>query len=140
MEERVAQMPIGAAETGVKRLSTRVEQRPGSQPRAAPRTEADAVSRVDFYIATLAATGIVAHLALRYGFQAPSLAQFFPLYLTLILGGLPLIVRLIEKVFAREFGSDLLAGISTVVSVMMGQYLVGSIVLLVLWGGTALEM
>src|ERR1700687_1244651 len=131
-------MPIAAAETGVKRLSTRSSKGSALNP-GRLRTEADAVSRVDFYIATLAATGIVAHLALRYGFQAPSLAQFFPLYLTLILGGLPLIVRLIEKVFAQEFGSDLLAGISIVVSVMMGQYLVGSIVVLMLSGGTALE-
>jgi P-type E1-E2 ATPase len=78
-------------------------------------------------------------LALRYGFKTSSLAQLFPLDLVLILGGLPLIIRLTGKVLAREFGSDLLAGISIVVSVLMGQYLVGSIVVLMLSGGTALE-
>ena len=40
---------------------------------------------------------------------------------------------------AREFGSDLLAGISILTSVLQGEYLVGSIVVLMLSGGTALE-
>jgi heavy metal translocating P-type ATPase len=132
-------MPIAATEPGVERISSRVHQEPAPQPRVPRRSEIDGTSRADFFIATLAATGIAAHLALRYGFHAPSLAQFSPLYLTLILGGLPLIVRLTGRIFAREFGSDLLAGISIVVSVLMGQYLVGAIVVLMLSGGTALE-
>ena len=90
-------------------------------------------------IAILAGTGIAAHLALRFGFHASSFAQFLPLYVTLILGGLPLVFHLIRRVFELEFGSDLLAGISIVVSALMGQYLVGSIVILMLSGGTALE-
>jgi P-type E1-E2 ATPase len=39
----------------------------------------------------------------------------------------------------REFGSDLLAGISIVTSVLLGEYLAGSIVVLMLAGGEALE-
>ncbi len=132
-------MPIASTEPGVEGISSRVDQRPGPQPRDPSRDDVDPASRSDFFIATLAATGIAAHLALRYGFQASSLAQFVPLYLTLILGGLPLVVRLARRVFALEFGSDLLAGLSIVVSVLMGQYLVGSIVVLMLSGGTALE-
>jgi heavy metal translocating P-type ATPase len=132
-------MPIAAIEPGVEGILNGIGQRPAPQPRVPSRGEADPASRTDFFIASLAATGIAAHLTLRYGFRVSSLAQFVPLYLTLILGGLPLIVRLTNKVFAREFGSDLLAGISIVVSVLMGQYLVGSIVILMLSGGTALE-
>jgi heavy metal translocating P-type ATPase len=135
----VAQMLNAATEPGVERISSRVVQGPVPQPRVPPRAEVDRASRTDFFIATVAATGIAAHLALRYCFKASSLAQFSPLYFTLILGGLPLIVRLVRKVIEREFGSDLLAGISIVVSVLMGQYLVGSIVVLMLSGGTALE-
>jgi heavy metal translocating P-type ATPase len=135
----VAQMPIAATEPGVEEVSSRVDQGLATQLRVPPRAEVDGASRTDFFIATLAATGIAAHLALRYGFHAASVVQFSPLYLALILGGSPLIVRLIRKVFVREFGSDLLAGISIVVSVLMGQYLVGSIVILMLSGGTALE-
>jgi heavy metal translocating P-type ATPase len=135
----VAQMPIAATEPGVEGISSRVDQGPAAQSRVPPQVELDRASRTDFFIATLAATGIAVHLALRYRFKVSSLAQLFPLYLILILGGLPLIIRLTRKLFAREFGSDLLAGISIAVSVMMGQYLVGSIVVLMLSGGTALE-
>src|SRR5262249_11297182 len=38
-----------------------------------------------------------------------------------------------------EFGSDLLAGISIVASLILGQYLAGAIVVLMLSGGEALE-
>ena len=136
---RVAQMPTVATESGVERTRNTVDQGRVPQPRVPLQSLADNSSRGDFFIAALAATGIAAHLVLRYGFRTSSLAQFIPLYLTLILGGLPLTFQLLHKVFAREFGSDLLAGISIVVSVVMGQYLVGSIVVLMLSGGTALE-
>jgi heavy metal translocating P-type ATPase len=96
-------------------------------------------SRHDSIIAILAIVGIAVYLVLRYGVVASVLAQNIPLYLTLILGGLPLVVRLIQKILVREFGSDLLAGLSIVVSALMGQYLVGAIVVLMLSGGTALE-
>jgi heavy metal translocating P-type ATPase len=132
-------MTIAIQERGVEGSLNRVDQGPAHQPRIPAREAVDRASRTDFFIAILAATGIAAHLALRYGFRASSLAQFVPLYFTLTVGGLPLIVRLIRKVFAREFGSDLLAGLSIVVSVVMGQFLVGSIVVLMLSGGTALE-
>ena len=127
--------PIAATGSGVERISKKFDQRPSPQPRIA----ADHTSRRDLFIAVLTMAGIAAHLALRYGFKVSSQAQFVPLYLTLILGGLPLVVRLTRRAFAREFGSDLLAGISIVVSALMGEYLVGSIVILMLSGGTALE-
>jgi len=63
-----------------------------------------------------------------------------PLIVVLIIGGAPLLVTLIQKLFAREFGSDHLAGISIVTSVILGEYLVAAIVILMLSGGTALEV
>jgi len=47
--------------------------------------------------------------------------------------------NLTRKLWAREFGSDLLAGISILSSVLLGQYLVGTIIVLMLSGGEALE-
>jgi hypothetical protein len=44
-----------------------------------------------------------------------------------------------KRSFARHFGSDLLAGISIVTSAVLGEFLAGSIVVLMLSGGTALE-
>ncbi len=62
-----------------------------------------------------------------------------PLFVTLALGGLPLTLDLATKLLKWEFGSDLLAGMSIVASVLLGQYLVGAIVVMMLSGGTALE-
>src|SRR5213078_3839794 len=62
-----------------------------------------------------------------------------PLIVVLIIGGVPLLVTLTQKLFAREFGSDHLAGISIVTSVILSEYLVAAIVILMLSGGTALE-
>ena len=44
-----------------------------------------------------------------------------------------------DQIIHREFGSDLLAGISIVTSVFLGEYLAGSLVVLMLSGGEALE-
>jgi heavy metal translocating P-type ATPase len=62
-----------------------------------------------------------------------------PLLATLVLGGLPLLYELLRKLLKREFGSDLLGGISIVTSVLLGEYLAGSIIVLMLSGGEALE-
>ena len=117
----------------------RSDERPGPQPRVRLGSMVSPGSRRDSIIAILAVVGITAHLVLRYGFAASPLAQNIPLYVTLVLAGLPIVFRLIQKILVREFGSDLLAGISIVVSAMMGQYLVGAVVVLMLSGGTALE-
>jgi heavy metal translocating P-type ATPase len=58
---------------------------------------------------------------------------------TLAIGGGPLVFDLIRKLIHFEFGSDLLAGISIVTSVILGQYLAGSLVVLMLSGGETLE-
>ncbi|MFM8635280.1 MAG: heavy metal translocating P-type ATPase [Planctomycetia bacterium] len=62
-----------------------------------------------------------------------------PLVAMLVLGGLPLVVGLLRNIARGEFGSDLLAGISIVTSVILGEYLAGVLVVLMLSGGEALE-
>src|SRR3982751_2815188 len=90
-------------------------------------------------IAVLALTGIVIHLIARYAVHADPIVWLVPLYITLAIGGLPLLYDLTRKMAAHEFGADLLAGISIVVSVLLGEFLVGAIVILMLSGRTALE-
>lgn len=90
-------------------------------------------------ISLLALASVLVHLALRFLFSVPRIVWQVPLILALIAGGLPLLVPLTRKLLAREFGSDHLAGISIVTSVVLGEYLVGVIVILMLSGGTALE-
>jgi len=91
------------------------------------------------YIAVLSTAAILLHLVLRFGWGASQFTSLFPLYVTLVLGGTPLVLSLAGKLLKREFGSDLLAGISIVTAVLLGQYLVATIVVLMLSGGTALE-
>lgn len=79
------------------------------------------------------------HLLLRYAWQVSAEMQNLPLWAVLILGGGPLVWGLLVKMAQREFGSDLLAGISIVVSLILGEYLAGSLVVLMLSGGEALE-
>jgi heavy metal translocating P-type ATPase len=81
-------------------------------------------------IAVLAVVAIVVHLTLW---------PVRPLQVALALGGLPLIVGLGRELLRRNFSSDLLAGISIVTSVLLGEYLAGTLVVLMLSGGQALE-
>jgi heavy metal translocating P-type ATPase len=64
----------------------------------------------------------------------------YPLYLAYLIGGIPLIFELLKKAWNKEFGSDLLAGISIIVSLLLGEYLAGVFVILMLSGGEALEV
>ena len=91
------------------------------------------------YIAGLAIFGIVLHLTLRFAFRTPLPVANLPLILTLVGGGIPLLVQLTRSMIRGNFGADLLAGISIAAASFMGEYLVGSIVVLMLSGGTALE-
>lgn len=89
--------------------------------------------------ALLSAGGILLYLVLRFLFHVPRAISVAPLVLVLLIEGVPLIIGLMRKALAREFGSDLLAGISIVTAVLLGDYLVASIVVLMLTGGAALE-
>lgn len=90
-------------------------------------------------IALLAIVFILVHLVLRFAVKPPPPIQLLPLWGVLLFGGVPLVWDLLGKLLRREFGSDLLAGISIVTSVLLGEYLAGSLVVLMLSGGEALE-
>ena len=90
-------------------------------------------------IAILAILTIAIHLVLRFGTDAAPDTFNLPLLICLVLGGIPLVVELLNKAIHKEFGSDLLAGISIVTAVILDEYLAGAIVVLMLSGGEALE-
>ena len=90
-------------------------------------------------IAALSIAAILLHLVLRFGFHTTPSTYQAPLVATLALGGLPLLYDLLRNLLKREFGSDLLGGISIVTSLLLGEYLAGSIIVLMLSGGEALE-
>ena len=118
------------------------------------------------FILVFSALGICAYLALRYGLKIPdevftvtvnaffdsttanlyqsqlrfplSLVQM-PLYLVLLVGGIPLVFQIFAKFLTGDFGADLLAGLSIVTAVLLGEHLAGSLVILMLASGVVLE-
>ncbi len=114
----------------------------------APQASGPNQSRLSLAIAALALAAIVVHLVWRYGFAQPTPTVFlgrsisasqWPLIVALVLGGTPLIAELGGKLLKLQFASDLLAGMSIVVSIILGEYLAGVFVVLMLSGGEALE-
>jgi heavy metal translocating P-type ATPase len=113
-----------------------------SGPTTQPSAESTAVAtttRKHAAIAVLSLVAIFLHLLLRFGLHADRSVHSVPLIAALALGGIPLVWELFIKLTRREFGSDLLAGISIVTSVVLGEYLAGALVVLMLSGGEALE-
>lgn len=90
-------------------------------------------------IAAVAVLCIALHLVLRFMVQTAPMISNLPLFVALAIGGLPLVIELAMKALRRDFGSDLLGGIAIVTSVLLGEYLAGSIIVLMLSGGEALE-
>lgn len=90
-------------------------------------------------IAILAVIGLSASLLLHYGIHVDPYFADLPLFIVLLLGGIPLVYTLLKNLFRGEFGSDLLAGISIVTAVFLDEYAAGTLVVLMLSGGEALE-
>ena len=90
-------------------------------------------------VALLCVVAIFLHLALRFGYHTTPGIHHIPLLTALALGGPPLLYELLRKLLKGEFGSDLLGGISIITSILLGEYLAGLIIVLMLSGGEALE-
>lgn len=95
-------------------------------------------------VAILAAASIFLHLLMRYAWNVQGEMYGFrlnemPLIAALVCGGTLLVFGLLVKLLRGEFSSDLLAGISIVTSVALGELLAGSFVVLMLSGGQAIE-
>jgi heavy metal translocating P-type ATPase len=91
------------------------------------------------YIAGFTLVAIALHLVLRFATALPARVALLPLFAALVIGGAPLVFELAKHLVKREFGSDLLAGVSILTAILLGQYLVATIVVLMLSGGEALE-
>ena len=93
----------------------------------------------DSLVALVAVGGLAAHLVMRYVVGTSALVANIPLWTALVLGGIPVLVELGINASRGEFGADWLAGISIVTAVLLGQYLAGVLVVLMLAGGEAIE-
>ena len=103
----------------------------------------EALRTKEVAIAGIALIAIVIHLIWRFA-VGPTRTVFgipppaIPLLIALACG-VPLVLGLVIRLSRLEFSSDLLAGISIVTSVVLGEYLAGTLVVLMLSGGQALE-
>jgi heavy metal translocating P-type ATPase len=119
------------------------QHRDGATPLGQAQTTTAGAGRKPVVIAAIALAGIALHLILRLldsGTEVLGLAlSQLPLIAVIVVGGVPLVLDLLTRLFHLEFGSDLLAGLSIVTSVLLREYLAGSLVVLMLSGGQALE-
>jgi heavy metal translocating P-type ATPase len=94
----------------------------------------------EFYYWSFNSTLTTTISTLWQGQGAVSLQQVqLPLIAVLVFGGLPLLYQLLVKLLRGDFGADLLAGLSIVTAICLNEYLAGSLVVLMLSGGAALE-
>ena len=96
-------------------------------------------SAKETWIAFASLLGIAVYLVLRFAFRVPARASEWVL-IAVFAAGVPLLFDLLKKLATREVGSDALAGISIITSAVLGEYLAGAIIVLMLSGGTALEL
>ncbi len=97
-----------------------------------------------FAVATVAVVALALHVSMRlvaFGSArvGPVTSAEWPLVAALVIGGLPLVWALWQRAIVGDFSSDLLAGLAIVTSVLLGEYLAGTLVVLMLSGGQALE-
>jgi heavy metal translocating P-type ATPase len=90
-------------------------------------------------LAAGASAAICAHFLLRQFYGAAGATVLAPLWIALAAGFVYLLPPLIRGIFQGRFNTDLLAGVSIVSSVLLGEYLVGVIIVIMLSGGEALE-
>ncbi len=88
-------------------------------------------------IAVIALTSLVV-FGVLHQVRADQPENVWVLYFALAAGA-PILFDLIRKLVKLDFGSDLLAGISIVTSILMGEYLAGVFVVLMVSGGETIE-
>lgn len=82
---------------------------------------------------------IAVHLVIRFGVGGPWWAADLPLMLVVIVGGIPLTVTVLRAVLRWQAGADLLAAVSIIAAVALGEWLVAAIIVLMMSGGEGLE-
>ena len=89
------------------------------------------------WIALASLLGIAVYLIARFALHARYSEWAL---IAVLIAGVPLLFDLLKKLATFEVGSDALAGISIITSAILGEYLAGAIIVLMLSGGTALEL
>lgn len=97
-------------------------------------------SRYYEIIAVLSLVAIVINLIARYVLGADSLVYNSPLFLLILVGGLPLMWEIFKEAVKGDFGADLLALIALIVAIYLNEFLASALVILMISSGQALEI
>ena len=92
----------------------------------------------DFPIPFLAITGLLIGLYLTYVGGRPDVGRYV-WYGTLIVGGLPLVYATAQRLWHREFASDVIATLAILAAIALDQSFAGAIIVLMQSGGEAIE-
>lgn len=105
-----------------------------------PGRVATFLASADGRLAGLTIIAIALHMALSLvgGDALPWWVTDVPLILVVVGGGGPLVVDVLRALLRWAAGTDLLAAVSIIASVALGEWLVGSIIVLMMSGGEAL--
>ncbi len=115
-----------------------VDGAPAGSPTAGQALRGFASSRDGaLALATLAAIAI--HLVLKFAVGLESWAADWPLVVMVVIGGIPLTIDVIKGAIEARGGADMLAAVSIISAVLLGEWLVAAIIVLMLSGGEALE-
>ncbi|NDF11491.1 MAG: cadmium-translocating P-type ATPase [Proteobacteria bacterium] len=92
------------------------------------------------WLAIVTCVAIALHLLLSHSPEPFLWYADYPLWLTILVGGMPLLFGILRKLWKRDFGADFLAAIALVTAVVLEEYLAASLIILMLSGGQALEV
>ncbi len=71
--------------------------------------------------------------------QQPALANLV-LEICLFLGSIPLVVQFVKNILKKQYGVDIIALVAIFTAFFLGEYIAGSVIVLMLSGGEALEV
>jgi heavy metal translocating P-type ATPase len=93
----------------------------------------------DVSIAGIALLGIAVHVVMRLAGAFDAAQANLPLQLAIVIGGAPQVLAVMGRVIRGRFDADILALVSIVASAVLGEYVAGAVIVLMLSGGSALE-
>lgn len=78
-------------------------------------------------------------ILLSFLFPLMNLSANLPLFMAIVIGGIPSLLQIISKLANQNLGADLLAAIAIITAIILQQYLAAVLIILMLASGQALE-
>nr|BBH87162.1 cation transporter [Thermosporothrix sp. COM3] len=121
-------------------VQQKIAQRPISEREETSQTEVQVFSGSYLRrIILLSGTLVLQLLSLTFWFIGLPQYAHWTLFAILLLGGIPLLLETIQRLWKREVGVDLIALLAIAGSLFFQQYLAGAIIVLMMVGGETLE-